>query len=52
MARGSIRFSIGKDTTDADIEYVLSVLPRAVENLRRLSPLYQKALAERACVNA
>jgi cysteine desulfurase len=49
LARGSIRFSFGKDNTRADIDYVLEVLPRAVENLRRLSPLYQKALAERAC---
>ncbi|HVF49177.1 MAG TPA: cysteine desulfurase family protein [Pyrinomonadaceae bacterium] len=49
LARGSIRFSLGKDTTAADIAYVLEVLPRAEENLRRLSPLYQKALAERAC---
>jgi cysteine desulfurase len=47
LARGSIRFSFGKDNTDADVDYVLEVLPRAVENLRRLSPLYQKALAER-----
>ncbi|HYG08640.1 MAG TPA: cysteine desulfurase family protein [Pyrinomonadaceae bacterium] len=49
LARGSIRFSLGKDTTEEDIAYVLEVLPRAVENLRRLSPLYQKSLAERAC---
>lgn len=49
VARGSIRFSIGKDTTDEDIDYVLEALPRAVENLRRLSPLYQQTLAERAC---
>jgi cysteine desulfurase len=49
LARGSIRFSLGKDTTGEDIAYVLEVLPRAVENLRRLSPLYQKSLAERAC---
>jgi cysteine desulfurase len=49
LARGSIRFSIGKDTSDDDIAYVLEVLPRAVENLRRLSPLYQRAVAERAC---
>jgi cysteine desulfurase len=48
LARGSIRFSLGKDTTVEDVDYVLEVLPRAVENLRRLSPLYQKALAERA----
>jgi cysteine desulfurase len=49
LARGSIRFSFGKDNTVEDVDYVLEVLPRAVENLRRLSPLYQKALAERAC---
>jgi cysteine desulfurase len=42
LARGSIRFSLGKDTTAADIDYVLEVLPRAVEALRRLSPLYQQ----------
>lgn len=49
LARGSIRFSYGKDNTVEDVDYVLEVLPRAVENLRRLSPLYQKAAAERAC---
>ncbi len=52
LARGSIRFSLGKDTTREEIDYVLEVLPRAVDSLRRLSPLYQKSLAERACVNA
>jgi cysteine desulfurase len=52
LARGSIRFSLGKDTTDEEIDYVLEVLPRAVENLRRLSPLYLKAQAERACTPA
>ncbi|MEJ7710719.1 MAG: cysteine desulfurase family protein [Pyrinomonadaceae bacterium] len=45
LARGSIRFSFGKDTTDEDVDYVLDVLTRAVENLRRVSPLYQSALA-------
>jgi cysteine desulfurase len=49
LARGSIRFSLGRETTDEEIAYVLEVLPRAVENLRRLSPLYQKAQAERSC---
>jgi cysteine desulfurase len=52
LARGSIRFSLGKDTTAEEIDYVLEVLPRAVENLRRLSPLYQKELSERACAPA
>ncbi len=46
LARGSIRFSFGKDNTDEDVDYVLEVLPRAVENLRRLSPLYQIAVTE------
>jgi cysteine desulfurase len=49
LARGSLRFSFGKDNTNEDVAYVLGVLPRAVESLRRLSPLYQKAMAERAC---
>ena len=43
LARGSIRFSLGKDTSDEDIDYVLEVLPRAVENLRQLSPIYRRA---------
>jgi cysteine desulfurase len=52
IARGSIRFSLGKDTSAEDIDYVLQVLPRAVENLRRLSPLYQQALADKACATS
>lgn len=39
LARGSIRFSFGKDNTEEDVEYVLEVLPRVVERLRELSPL-------------
>ena len=47
LARGSIRFSFGKDNSEEDVEYVLDVLPLAVEKLRKLSPLYQDAIAER-----
>lgn len=39
-ARGAIRFSFGKDNSGEDVDYVLDVLPKAVENLRRLSPHY------------
>lgn len=39
LARGSIRFSFGKDNSDEDVDYVLNVLEGCVENLIRLSPL-------------
>jgi cysteine desulfurase len=42
LARGAIRFSFGKDNTDEDVEYVLEALSRAVESLRKLSPLSEK----------
>jgi len=42
LARGAIRFSLGKENTTEDIEYLLEILPKAVENLRRLSPVYSK----------
>jgi cysteine desulfurase len=48
LARGSIRFSFGKDNSEEDVKYLLEVLPRAVMNLRRLSPLYQKFLAQQS----
>jgi cysteine desulfurase len=39
IARGSIRFSFGKNNTEADVDYVVAVLAHAVERLRSLSPL-------------
>jgi cysteine desulfurase len=39
LARGAIRFSFGKDNTEEDVDYVLKVLPQAVEKLQALSPL-------------
>ena len=40
QAHGSLRLSIGRDTTDEDIDYVLEKLPPIVERLRMMSPLY------------
>ncbi len=41
LARGAVRFSFGKENSAEDVEYVLDVLPKAVENLRKLSPHFQ-----------
>ncbi|HEX8812977.1 MAG TPA: cysteine desulfurase family protein [Terracidiphilus sp.] len=38
-ARTSLRFSLLKTATDADVDYVLSVVPEAVERLRAVSPV-------------
>ncbi|HIE44564.1 MAG TPA: cysteine desulfurase NifS, partial [Candidatus Omnitrophica bacterium] len=42
VAQGSIRFSLGKDNTEEDIDYVLEVLPEIVSRLRMMSPLYRR----------
>jgi cysteine desulfurase len=44
-ARASLRFSLGRHTTVADIDFALNVVPAAVAQLRELSPTYQKAVA-------
>lgn len=38
-ARASLRFSLLKTATEADVEHVLHVVPQAVEQLRATSPL-------------
>jgi len=38
-AHGSLRFSLGRKTTKADIDYVLKVLPKIVSDLRKISPV-------------
>ncbi len=42
ISQGSIRFSLGRDNTKEDIDYVLEVLPGVVSRLRAMSPLYKK----------
>lgn len=39
VSHGSLRFTLGKYTTSADIDYVLKILPSVVKSLRDLSPL-------------
>jgi len=42
-ARASLRFSLGHETSAADVEAAIGIIPSAVEHLRELSPLYQKS---------
>jgi cysteine desulfurase len=42
MAQGSILFSLGRETTEEDIDYVLSEMPPIIERLRMMSPIYQQ----------
>lgn len=39
-AHGSLRLTLGKDTTRENIDYVLEVLPDIVRRLREMSPLW------------
>jgi cysteine desulfurase len=41
-ARASIRLSLGKQTTQADVEFAINVVPETVGRLREISPLYNK----------
>jgi cysteine desulfurase len=42
IAHGSLRFTLGRYNKEEDIDYVLEVLPKVVEKLRAMSPLYKK----------
>ena len=48
FAHGSIRFSLSRYTTDADIDLVLDKLPGIIDTLRRMSPFREES-AKPAC---
>ena len=41
LAHSSIRFSVGRFTTDADIDFTIKLLQDKVEHLRAMSPLWE-----------
>ena len=41
LAHSSIRFTIGRFTTEADVDYTIALLKRKVGKLRELSPLWE-----------
>jgi len=40
--QGSVRFSLGRDNSKEDMDYVIGVLPPIIKRLRAMSPLYNK----------
>ncbi len=42
IAHGSLRFSLSDESTDADVDAVLKVLPGIVQTLRDMSPIYER----------
>ena len=44
-ARASIRFSLGRHTTDAEIDAALEIVPAALAQLREISPTYRRETA-------
>jgi cysteine desulfurase len=40
QARGSIRFSLGRENTEEEIDLVLEILPGIIQKLRDMSPIY------------
>lgn len=46
IAHGSLRLSISDETTDEDVDYILEIIPKVVDKLRSMSPLW-----ERICKN-
>jgi cysteine desulfurase len=47
-ARASIRVSLGKQTTQSDIDFAIKIIPETVGRLREISPAYQKQTAQTA----
>lgn len=41
-ARASLRFSLGKQNTEDDVDFASALVPASVQRLRELSPLYNK----------
>ena len=51
-AHGSIRFSLSRYTTDAEIDFVLKKLPPIIGRLRELSPFWERSQIEAACLTS
>ena len=46
MAHSSIRFGIGRFTTEEEVDLLIKVVVEQVEKLREMSPLYEMAVED------
>jgi len=44
IAHGSLRLSINETTTEEDIDYLIETVPKVVEKLRAMSPLWEEKM--------
>lgn len=44
VAHGSLRLSIDENVSDEDVDYILDVIPKVVEHLRSMSPVWEKMM--------
>lgn len=51
VAHGSLRMTLGRENTEEDVDYCLSVLPEIVQRLRSMSVLYEDQQAKPAATN-
>lgn len=47
LAHCTLRFSLGRETADEDIDYLIEILTPVVERLRSFSPLYKEYLRKK-----
>ncbi|WP_461204516.1 cysteine desulfurase NifS [Clostridium sp. DL1XJH146] len=47
VAHGSLRLSLGKNTTEEEVDYVIEVLPAIIKRRREMSPYWEEFLKER-----
>ncbi len=49
ISHGSLRLTLGDANKEGDVDIVLDILPKVVQKLRDMSPLYQKSGKEGGC---
>ena len=52
IAHGSLRLTLGEETTREDIDYTVEAVKEVVENLRKMSPLYEDFIQGKKPVSA